>query len=146
MIARLLFGPPGSGKSTFAATLPGVTISRDAVRAEMVELYPLVSHDDVWAETLRQVRHHLLGGRNIILDSTLSNPVRRRQAAQTCSMMGAQVWLYRPSTSLEECIRRNNLRTGTARVPGDHLTRIYHECEAAVILPNLNYIDKVIPF
>lgn len=67
----ILAGIPGSGKSTYAATLPGVTISTDALRVWLCGGINDMSHN----KAVFRLRDHLAVlllsmGYSIILDST----------------------------------------------------------------------------
>lgn len=146
LTAHLLFGPPGSGKSTLAEQLGVVVVSRDKERAQMRRGDPAVTEHVIWAKVLRDVCAQLAQGNDVALDATLSNPKRRLGAALVCKAFGADIWLYKPNVSLEECQRRNALRDGLARLNDEEVERLYNDCAKAVIVAGVDGIDCVISF
>lgn len=122
-----LVGLPGSGKSTFAKDLmkrePGkwLKVNKDLVR-EML-------HNNVWSqeneELTRKVHDNtilagLRYGKNIINDNTNLSKYSLRKLHKLLENVGDVKVIYKAfQVGVEECLRRNALREGKARVPDE---------------------------
>jgi predicted kinase len=95
MIARMelviLVGLPGSGKTTF--------------------------YRSRFAQTHALIDEALGSGRSVVVDNTSPRVVDRAPLIAAARRRGARVVGYVLETSRGECLRRNRLREGKARVP-----------------------------
>lgn len=122
-IVYLMVGLPGSGKSTFAKKVMqegDIYVSRDEVR------YSLIGEKDayfskerlVFNTFLKKAQEAIDTGANVWIDATHINPASRAKILGKLRFKNVQdVVAVIIDTPLEECIRRNNLREGRARVP-----------------------------
>lgn len=114
MIARMelviLVGLPGSGKTTF-------------YRSRFAETHAHVSKDrmpnvrDRGARQLALIDEALSSGRSVVVDNTSPRVVDRAPLIAAARRHGARVVGYVIDTSRGECLKRNRLREGKARVP-----------------------------
>ncbi len=102
----LLIGIPGSGKSTFAATniQPAfVRISQDVLRTRARVASAL-------ADALRERK-------NIVIDNTNVMRKERERFIIPAREAGYRITGYYFQSIIEDCLRRNAQRSGTARIP-----------------------------
>lgn len=105
----ILIGLQASGKSTFARAhyAEYVYVSKDAMR-------------NVRQKGLRQqamIRHAFEEGENVIVDNTNPSAAVRAELIALGRVYGATITGYYFSSRLDECLARNRLREGWARVP-----------------------------
>lgn len=128
-------GAAGSGKSTWLKENrpDAYVISRDAIR------YSLIKEDEdyfskekqVFKEFIRQIQEAIDGDEfpeDIYCDATHITKASRDKllrALRLNNVKNVTAIVVRPS--LEETIRRNNLRTGRARVPKDVVIRMWRQ-------------------
>ena len=128
-------GAAGSGKSTWLKENrpDAYVVSRDAVR------YSLVKEDEdyfskekqVFKEFIRQIQEALDGDEfpeDIYCDATHITKASRDKLLHALNLNNVKsvtAIVVRPS--LEETIRRNNLRTGRARVPESAVIRMWRQ-------------------
>lgn len=119
----LMKGLPGSGKSTCARRM--VEVSGDTlVRVNRDELRQLLFNSE-WSRNrekiiveaeLNAARAAIQEGRNVVVDDT--NLSRKAQGLwrEFAHHMGISLWWLHINTPIEECIARDALREGKARV------------------------------
>lgn len=128
-------GAAGSGKSTWLKENrpDAYVISRDAIR------YSLIKEDEdyfskekqVFKEFIRQIQEAIDGDEfpeDIYCDATHITKASRDKllrALRLDNVKNVTAIVVRPS--LEETIRRNNLRTGRAKVPKDVVIRMWRQ-------------------
>ena len=134
----ILCGVPGSGKSTWARKQieeldgKGIIISRDAIRFSMLgddDAY--FAHEDaVFDEFIKKIQEAINDQEHtsIFIDATHLNEKNRNKVLSRIWRMGDDVIIgVYFDVPLEECLRRNALRTGRALVPE---TVIKNMCES----------------
>ena len=106
----LLIGLQGSGKSSF-------------YRERFAGTHALVSKD-LWpharkrdARQQRLIQEALAAGRSVVVDNTNPTAEGRAPLIALGKAHGARVVGYSFESRLEDCLARNALRTGRARVP-----------------------------
>lgn len=132
LVAHILIGIPGAGKSTLAHRLaarynPSTIVSSDEIRKHLYGDESIQGHP---ADVFRQARADLLAalraGRSVIYDATNINPRFRRLTLGDLRREGADwiigYWLQVP---LHVCQRRNQARHRT--VPDDVLRRMLQQ-------------------
>ena len=106
----VLVGLQASGKSTFFYVRFAEThqhVSKD--------LFPNNRHKNRRQEHL--IRIALSAGRSAVVDNTSPTPEERRPLVRLGHEYGAKVLCYYFEASVSECLRRNKMREGKARVP-----------------------------
>lgn len=113
LIAHVMVGAPGSGKSTAASALAemfdSVVVSTDAIRGE---LWGDESVQGDWVELSREVERRVrcaaAGGRNVVLDATHAKRSYRRRAAEMLRAAGYdQIVPALVHPPLKTCFERN---------------------------------------
>lgn len=122
-----LRGLPGSGKTTFARDL----LKREPDRFKRINRDDLRSmlDDGVWSsekeEFIREVQDTLVraafnDGYDVILDNTSLVPMTLKKLHRLAEQVGDVKVIEKGfNVPIQECIRRNSLRVGSARVPDD---------------------------
>jgi len=104
----LLCGLPGSGKSTYAASLGLPTISADSIREEWYGDAAVQGDGKaIFAEVYSRIDKAIASGIDFCVDNT---SVDTRARANYLGR-GTEVVAVFFNTSIEECKRRNNLRS-----------------------------------
>jgi predicted kinase len=106
----ILIGLPGAGKSTFRAQRFDAThevVSKDALKLRRA---PERLHDEL-------VQRALAAGRSVVVDSTNVSLDRRQRLIAIARSHGARVLGYAFEATARECVARNALREGVARIP-----------------------------
>lgn len=135
----LLVGIPGSGKSTYAkqqiqlAASLGFNhgyVSRDEVRFSMVkedEDY-FSKEKQVFKEFMRQVNKAIQKHDVVFIDATHINWASRNKTLRNINFdlpdTQISVGVIVMNTSVEECVRRNSLRTGRAKIPNSAIYKM----------------------
>jgi predicted kinase len=124
-----LVGAPGSGKSTYAATLAGpsgVVLSSDALRAE-VGTGPGDQTVSAAAVTLlrQRCRALLSGGTSAMVDATNTTAVGRRGLLDIARQTDARPVAVLFDVPLAVCLARNASRPPDRRVPDARLRRYW---------------------
>jgi len=117
----VLCGPPGSGKSTWAAANAGdaVVLTADAFRRNrnqpmMNQLYGI----------MLLAPDHLRQGKHVIIDATSAKADQRRVWLETARRANVPTRLILFTTPLDVCLERNAKR-GRQAVP-PHIVRQHH--------------------
>ena len=126
-------GPSGSGKSTWIQkqmkTNPGAWCSRDNVRFSMVsedEDYFSRENEvfDTWIFSIQAaIDNEAI--ENIYVDATHLNEKSRDKVLNRLNLENTTLCAVNFTVPLEECIRRNDLREGRAKVPRSVIRRMY---------------------
>ena len=123
---NIMIGLPGCGKSTFCEKMVeewgGCWVSRDKIRLEM--LGPNASffsqETNVFNCFVNTINTLLTSDKDldIYVDATHINSSSRLKILRRLNLKGDEdICYYIFTTPLNECMRRNHLRTGVARVP-----------------------------
>ena len=124
-------GIPSSGKSTYATDL--VTkdptfyrVNKDSLRLMFNNgVYSRDFENFIHAASQKLISMALSDGKNVIVDNThidsASVKALHKIAAQVGNIEVKEIWFRTP---IEECHRRNDLRTGLARVPREAIDRM----------------------
>lgn len=130
MRPRILYwykGLPGCGKSTDArkrvaeSNGTAVEISKDDLRNELHGgVWSKSNEKEVVAEQNRRIEEALLSGKDVYVHDTNFDPYHRTRFQNIGTKCGADVCLIDfTDVPIEECIRRDSLRTGKAHVGED---------------------------
>lgn len=135
----LMVGVPGSGKSTYLerTTNPDrdYVISRDAVRFMLIsdEDEYFAKENEVFKTFIRYIQESIdnpATPQNIYCDATHITERSRNKVLDALDLKNVETitcLVFRPS--LEETLRRNDQRTGRARVPHGVIKRMYYQFE-----------------
>ena len=120
----MLSGAPGSGKSTYAASLPGnvVIVSTDEIRKEMTGEYANWSREkEMWAEFHRRATKALTNNSDVtvVLDATFLNNRNRWITLSQHYFEADYVELVLFERPLEVCLKQNLQRPREKWVPED---------------------------
>ena len=127
-------GPPGSGKSTYARQRVendgAVWCSRDIVRFRLVgEDEEYFSHEDevfeTWIAEIQYAIDNAPEGTDIYADATHLNERSRDKTINALNLKDCELCVYNFYLPLENCLMRNNLRSGRARVPDSVVKRMW---------------------
>lgn len=132
---HLLCGIPGSGKSTFIhkqlESGKGIWISRDEVRKSLVgedvtDREYFSRENQVFADFIMQINDAIsLGYEHIYVDATHISPASRSKVLNKLYVNANSALILEVfMTPVEECIRRNSLREGFARVPDSAIIKM----------------------
>lgn len=140
----VLVGPPGSGKSTYAARYfkRSQVVSSDKIR-EMVTDDP--NDQDGNPEAIRAM-HTIIGGRMrlnrlTVVDATSRLPEYREELRGLAVPWCRPKFLVVFTTALDVCRERNNKRRGKRRVPDEWLVET-HEMIAGAFNPALDWMPE----
>ena len=126
-------GPSGSGKSTWIQkqmkTNPGIWCSRDAVRFSMIsedEDY-FAREDEVFEAWILSIQAAIANSEieNVYIDATHLNEKSRDKVLNRLNLENVTLCAVNFIIPLEECIRRNDLREGRAKVPRSVIRRMH---------------------
>jgi len=106
----ILVGLPGSGKTSFFR-------SRFAATHDHVSKDLLPNARDKAARQIVLVEQSLRAGRSVVVDNTSPRAADRAPLIAAAHRHGARVVGYFLDTARGECLARNRLREGRARVP-----------------------------
>jgi predicted kinase len=118
-------GLPGSGKSTWAVDTINiershVRVNKDLIREELKSsgwVWSQAAEKDVIAERDRLINMYFEGGYQVVIsDDTNLAPVHRRRLKELADQNNAEFELRVFDTPIDECVRRDSLRTGSAQV------------------------------
>ena len=148
----LMCGIPGSGKSTWIQEqmkiFPGVWCSRDNVRFSMVsedEEY-FSKEDEVFRAWISEIQRAMKDEsiRNIYIDATHVNEKSRDKVLNKLSLKDIDLCAVNFMTPIEECLRRNDLREGRARVPRSVIRNMYASFNPATIMEKNRRFTEII--
>ena len=149
----ILCGVPGSGKSTWARKQieeldgKGIIISRDVIRFSMLgedDAY-FAHEDEVFNEFIRQVQEAINDQEHtsIFIDATHLNEKNRNKVLSRLWHMDKDVVIgVYFDIPLEECLRRNALRTGRALVPETVIKNMYESLTKPLELDEMIVIGE----
>jgi predicted kinase len=149
----ILCGVPGSGKSTWARKQieeldgKGIIISRDVIRFSMLgddDAY--FAHEDaVFDEFIKKIQEAINDQEHtsIFIDATHLNEKNRNKVLSRIWRMGDDVIIgVYFDVPLEECLRRNALRTGRALVPETVIKNMYESLTKPLELDEMIVIGE----
>ena len=125
-IINIMIGLPGCGKSTYCKRIKEewnniAYISRDEVRLEILgPNEPFFAKETIVYNTfIDRINQALASDANeIYIDATHINSSSRLKLLRRLNLKGdEEICYYIFDVPIEECMRRNRLRTGIARVP-----------------------------
>lgn len=146
----MLSGAPGSGKSTYATSLPGnvVIVSTDEIRKEMTGEYANWSREqEMWAEFNRRATKALTNNSDItvVLDATFLNNRNRWIALSQHYFEADYVELVLFERPLEVCLKQNLQRPREKWVPEDVIETMRNKIEEPDdrILSVINNLERI---
>ena len=146
----MLSGAPGSGKSTYAANLPGnvVIVSTDEIRKEMTGEYANWSREkEMWAEFNRRATKALTNNSDVtvVLDATFLNNRNRWIALSQHYFEADYVELVMFERPLEVCLKQNLQRPREKWVPEDVVETMRNKIEEPDdrILSVINNLERI---
>jgi predicted kinase len=103
-------GLPASGKSTFYQ-------QRFAATHELVSKDRMPNNRRRGARQRELIEAALRHGRPVVVDNTNTRRTDRAELVELARAAGATTALYHFTAAVRDCVRRNKLREGKARVP-----------------------------
>lgn len=145
----LMMGIPGSGKSTYAKQLIKVNdcdyISRDEIRFSMLEPSDgyFSREKEVYNAFVSAIKEKILAGRIVIADQTSLTAKSRKKLIDALNFKEElETTVVHINTSLEECLRNNDLRVRPEFVPVEVIKDMHKELEEPTVAEQ--YINKYI--
>lgn len=128
----MMVGAPASGKTTFIknakdTVLEGNHISRDAIRFSLVredEEY-FSRENEVFDKFIEEIQKSIDAGQRTYIDATNLNEKSRNKVLDRLNIKDVDLYAVVFHIALEECLRRNALRTGREVVPESVLIRMH---------------------
>ena len=128
-ILYIMVGAPGSGKSTFAEKFRSqvgehtAIVSRDRIRFARLKDDDdyFAKEDEVFKVFIYMITEKLKNGTNVIADATHLNKNSRKKLTNAIDMKFSDYNIVYITclADADECISRNAVRTGRAKVPDD---------------------------
>ena len=100
----VLMGAPGSGKSTYAKGTGAHVVTTDAGRAGKQ------APGEILHNAYREINAALAAGKNVVFDTTGSNPAVRKAAATIAQKHGAQLAARVIDTPVASCLQAQSGR------------------------------------
>ena len=100
----VLMGAPGAGKSTYAAGTGAHVVTTDAGRAGKQ------APGEILHNAYREINKALAAGKNVVFDTTGSNPAVRKAAATIAQKHGAQLAARVIDTPVASCLQAQSGR------------------------------------
>lgn len=133
----LLKGLPASGKSSFAKAWVQENpekrkrLNKDDMRSMLYGGFGAYKYSRQTEEAVLQSRDNLLKmyiqqGYDVVIDDTNLHYKHPRRIAEICSLFGATYQEKHFDVSLDECLKRDALRVGAAKVGKDVITEMYN--------------------
>ena len=114
----MMIGLPGSGKSTFAKTLPGFIHSSDGLR----EKHPDLTENEIWDLMFKNTQAALKAKADVVYDATNLSRKRRQNVLNMAKKLGTKTIAVLMLTPIEDCIKNNLLRDNP--VPEEEILRM----------------------
>jgi len=99
----VLMGAPGSGKSTYAKGTGAHVVTTDGARGRL-------SPGDTLHKAYSEINAALAAGKNVVFDTTGSNPAVRKAAATIAQKHGAQLAARVIDTPVASCLQAQSGR------------------------------------
>lgn len=134
----LLCGPAASGKTTWALNQikenNGVVISRDTIRFNLLkENDDYFAHEtEVFNKFAKEINEALKNNENVYVDATHLNKISRNKILNKLNLDDVNINCVNFMTELDECLKRNDNRTGRAFVPKSVIRRMSFQFQPAV--------------
>lgn len=135
----ILVGPPGAGKSTWAANKYGNNpkvkiVSRDKIRFSLItdEDEYFSKEKEVLAIYYKEIQDGLEDNEHeiVIADAThISSKIRKKMLNNLTLNDDIAVKIFQFKTSLKNCLKNNAKREGRARVPDKEVRRMFRSVE-----------------
>jgi predicted kinase len=140
-------GVPGSGKSTWIANHKNPEdhiISRDAIRFTLLEAFNESNYfayeDEVFNIFIKNIQSALKEeSGDVYVDATHINETSRIKVLKNLDLSNVDLIAVNFCIPLEECLRRNSLRSGLSLVPETAIKNMYAKYKA----PRLYEADKI---
>jgi predicted kinase len=100
----VLMGAPGAGKSTYAKSTGAHVVTTDAGRAGRQ------APGEILHNAYREINTALAAGKNVVFDTTGSNPAVRKAAATIAQKHGAQLAARVIDTPVASCLQAQSGR------------------------------------
>lgn len=141
MTLHILRGVSASGKTTYANTLPGVKISRDAIRAELTGRTDKFAGDSAFERKVtkieeERVRNALIERKDVVIDDTNLHAKTVRNWMNLANDYGTTYKLTTFNVTLDEAQARNRARLNS--VPYDVITRQFERAYFGHVIPDSN--------
>lgn len=144
----MLIGIPGSGKSTwinqFNKNDKYIVISPDDIRREITgSISDQSQNANVWRITKERVLKNLENGRSVILDSTMTDSIRRKEFIKDLPQVNlkAKVFYVDPEVSKERIKKDIESGKDRANVPPEIVDKMYGELMSKVKLLDGGVLD-----
>lgn len=145
----LTMGIPGSGKSTYIKTAmrpEDIYISRDKIRFSLLKPNePYFSKEkEVFRILISKTNEALKNGRgDVYVDATHLNKASRAKLLTKLTETPHEINVVFMNTSLKEAIKRNNNRTGRAKVPEKSIKEMYNSIEMPSSEEGIKYLFSI---
>lgn len=144
----LLIGIPGSGKSSWISKFNSdnkyTVVSPDQIRIQLTgDVSDQSQNDKVWVIARKRVKNYLLRGKNVIFDSTMTDPHARKSFIKQLppAKLKAKIFYVDPEVSKERI--RKDIESGKERanVSPDIIDKMHKELMSTVKLLDGGVLD-----